>query len=87
MSVRVSEEFSSKPELHGKDATLSAFHEASVRPLVRLCMHLGVSAISGPSDANGRGTQLKDFRCLGSLVFLFACSALSNLTCTEKKLM
>ena len=80
-------EFNSKPELCGKDAALSASHEASLCLLLRPCVHLNVSAISEPSDADGRGAQLKDFRSLGSLVFLFAASALSDLTHTRKELM
>ena len=85
---RAVEEFRSKPELQGKDSALSSFHETSLRPLLRVCVHLGVSAISRPAEGDPDDAQLlKDFRALGSLAFLLSCSALSDLTRARKKIM
>ena len=87
-AARAVEEFRSKPELQGKDSALSSFHETSLRPLLRVCVHLGVSAISQPAEGDPDSAQLlKDFRALGSLAFLLSCSALSDLTRSRKKIM
>ena len=82
------ERFRSKSELQGKHSALSSFHETSLHPLLRVCVHLGVSAISQPAQGDtGNAQLLKDFHALGLLAFLLSCSALSDLTRARKKIM
>ena len=82
------EEFRSKPELQGKNSALSSFHETLLRLLLRLCVHLGVSAISQPAQGDPNNAQLlKDFRALDLLALSLSCSTLSDLTRFYKKVM